>query len=197
MREVLRGGRRSLADTFRHFDTDGDGTITRDELRLGLRKLRITATAEEVTDAIRKFSGSGGGKISNENDEQEEGRINLHQFLQMVEPSSSNRYYGPLGHHSQMRAIADELRILIRQRAAKTAREEMGISSLTGKSLSLSFLLCIIYSLTCFRSLSFSLSIYLYLSISISIFLCDTYSNFQTHERNWKQRKERKEWRRE
>ena len=58
----------AVDDAFRHFDADGDGTITTVELMEGLSKLRIFDGVpnwrEKIPELVRKFDKDGNGDVS-------------------------------------------------------------------------------------------------------------------------------------
>jgi Ca2+-binding EF-hand superfamily protein len=56
----------SPADSFKHFDKDGDGIITEEEMRQGLEDLGIfgALSQEEASQFMKRFSLEGGGGVS-------------------------------------------------------------------------------------------------------------------------------------
>ena len=53
-----------MTDTdFRAFDTDGDGKVSKDELRISMMNLGQRFTEEDIDDIIAKYDADGDGSL--------------------------------------------------------------------------------------------------------------------------------------
>lgn len=73
------GDRLELKRTFAKLDRTGDGTLTVDEFKRGLRKLGFEATEDEMTLLMRRFDKNGDGKV------------NYKEFARFVDPQRDLR----------------------------------------------------------------------------------------------------------
>jgi Ca2+-binding EF-hand superfamily protein len=63
LQDVIRKNKTNLRKIFHAFDEDGDGSISAQELRLGLRALNLDVSAIQVKDMINLLDANGDGSI--------------------------------------------------------------------------------------------------------------------------------------
>ena len=61
---ALDGRGKSVMDAFQHFDTNGDGKLSKQELLDGFKKLKIKLSHDEVTKLMAVLDSDGDGEIS-------------------------------------------------------------------------------------------------------------------------------------
>lgn len=52
-----------MKEAFRAFDADGDGTITQDEFKAGLRSLQLKITEDQIDDLVGSIDQDGDGNL--------------------------------------------------------------------------------------------------------------------------------------